>query len=72
MNPDGSGPTRLTDTPDAFEHEPDWQPIPINSYPRPKGATPFYGSLTIAYDPARAPTERTARRLPTAPARTPR
>ncbi len=30
---------------------PDWQPIPINSYPRPKGATPSRFSLVPAYLP---------------------
>jgi WD40 repeat protein len=34
---------------------PDWQPIPINSYARPKGATPFRASLAIAYEPCSAP-----------------
>jgi WD40-like Beta Propeller Repeat len=54
LNPDGSGLTNLTNNP-AFDREPDWQPIPINSYPRPKGATPFYASLAIAYKPCTAP-----------------
>ena len=49
-NANGSGETFLTSG-----VEPDWQPIPISSYPRPKGATPFYGSLTIAYKPCTAP-----------------
>jgi Tol biopolymer transport system component len=39
----------------AVGGDPDWQPIPINSYPRPKGATPFYGSLTTAYEQCTAP-----------------
>ena len=50
VNPDGTNVVDLTDG-DA----PDWQPIPINSYPRPKGATPFYGSLATAYKPCTAP-----------------
>jgi hypothetical protein len=49
MNADGSGPTRLTNTPDVHEDEPDWQPIPINAYPRPRGATPMRISLVPAY-----------------------
>jgi hypothetical protein len=28
---------------------PDWQPIPINVYPRPRGASPMYISLVPAY-----------------------
>ena len=49
-NADGSGETFV-----VAGFSPNWQPIPINSYPRPKGATPFYGSLTIAYEPCAAP-----------------
>jgi Tol biopolymer transport system component len=55
MNPDGTGVVNLTNTPTIIEGAPDWQPIPINSYPRPKGATPFYGSLATAYKPCTAP-----------------
>jgi len=33
----------------TFGSDPDWQPIPINSYPRPKGATPFLTYLVPAY-----------------------
>jgi hypothetical protein len=51
---DGTGLTQLTSNAD-IDRFPDWQPIPINSYPRPKGATPFYGSLTTAYEPCTAP-----------------
>jgi len=50
VNPDGTNIVDLTDG-----GQPDWQPIPINSYPRPKGATPFRASLTTAYDPCTAP-----------------
>ena len=50
VNADGTNIVDLTDG-----DRPDWQPIPINSYPRPKGATPFYGSLTTAYEPCTAP-----------------
>jgi TolB protein len=35
--------------------EPDWEPIPVDSYPRPKGATPLYASLTIGYVPCVSP-----------------
>ena len=34
---------------------PDWQPIPINSYPRPKGASPIRMSLVTAYSPCATP-----------------
>jgi Tol biopolymer transport system component len=33
----------------------DWQPIPINAYPRPKGASPLQVSLVPAYQPCTAP-----------------
>src|SRR5437660_12167071 len=52
-NSDGTGETRLTT---GFnDSDPDWQPIPINYYPRPKGATPLRASLTIAYQPCTFP-----------------
>ena len=50
MNPDGSGITDVTDGTD-----PDWQPIPINSYPRPRGATPLRLSLVPAYQQCTSP-----------------
>ena len=40
MNADGSGQTNLTNNA-ARDVEPDWQPIPINAYPRPVGASPL-------------------------------
>jgi hypothetical protein len=33
----------------------DWQPIPINAYPRPKGATPFLTYLVPAYNACASP-----------------
>ena len=48
--PLGSGATFL-----ASGGAPDWQPIPVTSYPRPKGATPSRAALTIAYRPCSAP-----------------
>ena len=33
----------------------DWQPIPINAYPRPKGATPFLTYLVPAYAECTSP-----------------
>ena len=50
MNADGTGVTDITDGTD-----PDWQPIPINAYPRPKGATPFLTYLVPAYNACAAP-----------------
>ena len=48
--PDGTNPTVL-----GLGAAPDWQPIPINSYARPKSATPFKVSLVPAYTPCTAP-----------------
>jgi WD40 repeat protein len=48
MKPDGTNQTRITNT-SAWEAYPDWQPIPINTYPRPKGATPFKTFLVPAF-----------------------
>ena len=49
-NADGTGAIFLTQG-----TNPDWQPIPINSYPRPKGATPLRASLTTGYEPCTSP-----------------
>ena len=46
MNADGTGETLVAEGAD-----PDWQPIPINGYPRPKGASPMRVSLVPAYAP---------------------
>jgi Tol biopolymer transport system component len=35
--------------------DPDWQPIPVNSYPRPKGASPMRVSLVTAYGQCTSP-----------------
>jgi hypothetical protein len=35
--------------------EPSWQPLPINTYPRPKGASPMYVPLVPAYAICTAP-----------------
>jgi hypothetical protein len=50
MNADGTGIVGVTDGTD-----PDWQPITINSYPRPKGATPLRLSLVPAYRQCTSP-----------------
>jgi Tol biopolymer transport system component len=55
MNADGSNQTRLTNTPTVNEDHPDWQPIPVNGFPRPKAATPMYVSLVPAYTPCSTP-----------------
>jgi Tol biopolymer transport system component len=55
INPDGSGQTRMPVS--GNNGGPDWQPIPISGYARPKGATPFQTSLTIAYKPCDSPDE---------------
>jgi hypothetical protein len=55
MNPDGTGETNITNTPSVYEASPDWQPIPINAYPRPKGATPFLTYLVPAYNACASP-----------------
>jgi dipeptidyl aminopeptidase/acylaminoacyl peptidase len=55
MSADGTGSAaRLTNDPhkDSF---PDWQPIPINTYPRPKGATPLRVPLVPANKQCTAP-----------------
>jgi hypothetical protein len=50
---DGAGVTTLTET--GADFSPDWQPIPVNAYPRPKGGTPFKASLVPAYKQCTAP-----------------
>jgi hypothetical protein len=46
---DGTREGALTFSENWTDGSPDWQPIPINSYPRPKGATPFLTYLVPAY-----------------------
>jgi Tol biopolymer transport system component len=50
MNTDGTGVTDI-----AAGTNPSWQPIPINTYPRPKGATPLRVPLVPANKPCTAP-----------------
>jgi len=50
MNADGSAPTDV-----IAGEDPDWQPIPVNAYPRPKGASPQRLSLVPAYEQCTAP-----------------
>ncbi len=58
-NADGTG---LANVPDRSWSRASWQPIPVNSYPRPKGASPARFSLVPAYATVRVP--RTARTAP--------
>jgi Tol biopolymer transport system component len=51
----GSNDTALTSGDTTWDQQPDWQPIPINSYPRPKGATPLRLSLVPAYQQCTSP-----------------
>jgi TolB protein len=51
MNAGGGAEQNLTNSPSASEGSPSWQPLPINSFPRPKGATPILTALTVAYRP---------------------
>ena len=59
VDKDGTNVVDLTDG-----GNPDWQPIPINSYPRPKGATLTKVAMVPAYTQCTSPTARTDRRLP--------
>jgi WD40 repeat protein len=50
MNTDGTGQTKLFS--DLYSlSDISWQPIPINGYPRPKGAAQASTNLTVAYEP---------------------
>ena len=50
MKPDGSG-----ETPVTAGADPDWQPLPVNGYPRPKGAYRQRIALVTAYTACAAP-----------------
>jgi TolB protein len=50
MNADGTGLTNI-----AAGDDPSWQPIPVNAYVRPRGATPFRVALVPAYTRCTAP-----------------
>jgi Tol biopolymer transport system component len=53
MNSDG---TNVAPISNADAQEIDWQPIPINAYPRPRGATPIQVSMVPAYNQCTSPT----------------
>jgi dipeptidyl aminopeptidase/acylaminoacyl peptidase len=55
MNADGTNQIRLDTEPGYDSWDPDWQPIPVTTYPRPKGATPMYLSFVPAYAPCTTP-----------------
>jgi TolB protein len=58
MNADGTGAAPLlSDSALSQTSQISWQPIPINGYPRPKGATPFQTYLTVVYKPCASPNE---------------
>ena len=54
MDGDGSNGVPVLETTGTVR-SPDWQPIPINSYPRPKGATPTQVALVPTYAQCTAP-----------------
>jgi Tol biopolymer transport system component len=54
MNADGGGQVPITNHP-LWDMEADWQPLPINGYARPRGASPMYLSLVPAYTQCTAP-----------------
>lgn len=58
MAADGTGATQITSPvglSSTDDVRADWQPLPVNAYPRPRGATPMYVSLVPAYSPCTAP-----------------
>ena len=56
MTASGAEETEISDPPSfSCDSRPDWQPIPVNGYPRPKGATRIRLSLVPAYEPCTAP-----------------
>lgn len=55
VRPDGTGTQSLTDGGSGLEQNPDWQPIPINSYPRPRDAAAVEVPLVPSYIPCTSP-----------------
>jgi TolB protein len=55
VRPDGTGRQLLGDAAAGTDREPDWQPLPINAYPRPRSATGVDVSLVPAYNPCTPP-----------------
>ncbi len=54
MNPNGSGATQITTATGTYG-DPDWQPLPYPSYPRPKGASPLRVPLVPAFATCTSP-----------------
>ena len=54
VNPNGSGAVDVGPA-GISASDPDWQSIPVNGYPRPKGATPIHLPLVPAYVQCTAP-----------------
>jgi Tol biopolymer transport system component len=49
---DGTGQVNLTSNPSGtYDRDPSWQAVPSHGFARPKGATPAYVPLTVAYKP---------------------
>jgi WD40 repeat protein len=51
MDAAGGAETQVTTSFNSCHRHPDWQPLPVNAYPRPRGATPMYISLVPAFAP---------------------
>jgi dipeptidyl aminopeptidase/acylaminoacyl peptidase len=51
MNAAGGAETQVTTSFNSCHRHPDWQPLPVSAYPRPRGATPMYVSLVPAFAP---------------------
>jgi Tol biopolymer transport system component len=54
VDPDGGNPVQLTHD-GGVKGNADWQPLPVNGYPRPRSATGLDVSLVPAYSPCTAP-----------------
>jgi hypothetical protein len=55
MSTGGGAEANVTHSISSCEGTPDWQPIPVNAYPRPKGATPTYLFFVPAYAACTSP-----------------
>ena len=57
MEATGASQTKIAGLGDSCDQDPDWQPLPVNAYPRPKGASPTYLSLVPAYSRCTVPND---------------
>ena len=55
MTASGAEETEISNPGISCDSRPDWQPLPVNGYPRPKGATRIQLSLVPAYEPCAVP-----------------